>query len=170
MNFSPILTIHERSSYLHHPKNHIIIIIIIMIVVIVIVIIVIIIISIIIITIIYHYCLLITITYYIYIPKAHHRPIDRWNGSFRKLRPIKKLQHAAKVSVAAEAKAPCTKPRRMGKADGINWGCFRSWFFDIWWYLESKSEICSPDSGLLKLQWIQWTSLGPNTPGDSWGH
>jgi hypothetical protein len=22
----------------------------------------------------------------------------------------------------------------------------------------------------LKLEWIQWTSLGPNTPGDSWGH
>ena len=126
MNFSSILTIHERSSYLHHPKNHIIIITIIIIIVVIVIVIAIIVI-IIIITIIYHYCLLITITYiYIYIPKAHHRPIDHWNGSFRKLRLIKKLQHAAKVSVAAEAKAPCTKPRRMGKADGINWGCFRS--------------------------------------------
>ena len=31
--------------------------------------------------------------------------------SLRKLRPMRKLQLAAKVSVAAEAKAPCTKPR-----------------------------------------------------------
>ena len=31
-------------------------------------------------------------------------------GSLRKLRPMRKLQLAAKVSVAAEAKAPCTKP------------------------------------------------------------
>ena len=34
----------------------------------------------------------------------------RFRSSFKKLRPMRKLQHAAKVSVAAEAKAPCTKP------------------------------------------------------------